>query len=445
MKGFLLDLNRCTGCHACLLACSIENALGAGNSWRQLYTFNLRRHPGVASFHLSLACLHCSDPACMKACPAAAYARDPATGAVLIDSARCIGCKYCSWACPFDAPLYSRAEGTISKCTLCNDRLHSGNNPACTSLCPTGALQFAELETESAGQCLPGFPATGLGPSIRFTPLRSSGAGPELTAVQEVHAPATVTRIPDATAAPKISVETEWSLVFFSLAAALLVAIAGAGIAGSVRIDAIDFLIAAVGTIGISALHLGKCRRAWRAILNLRQSWLSREIASFTAFTVLTSTLLLFPAGAALLSWPAALTGFAALFCIDQVYESVSANPWSRLHSARALLTGLFLFGILTANLPIAGLTGLFKLFLYAYRQSWFKSKSRALASALRLGLGFVAPLALWRVYIGWVLPLVLIAEVIDRCEYYQDLDIVTPRGQIAADLRKALLSSARK
>ncbi len=445
MKGFLLDLNRCTGCHACLLACSIENTLGAGNSWRQVHTFNLRHHPGVASFHLSLACLHCSNPACMTACPAGAYTRDPATGAVLIDATRCIGCRYCSWACPFDAPRYSRAEGTISKCTLCNDRLLSGNDPACATLCPTGALRFDELETAPAARRPVGFPAADIGPAIRFTPLRSSDTGPEVTAIPQDRHEAAVTPISDTAAAPKVSVETEWSLIFFSVAAALLVAIASAGIAGSVRIHAIDFLIAALGTLSISALHLGKWRRAWRAVVNLRQSWLSREIVSFAAFTVLASILMQFPATAWMLSWPAALTGFAALFCIDRIYESVSANPWTRLHSARALLTGLFLFGILTASVPIAGLTGLLKLFLYAYRQSWFESKSRALASALRLALGFVAPLALWGVYPEWVLPLVLIAEVVDRCEYYLDLDIVTPQSQVAADLRNAVLSASRK
>jgi hypothetical protein len=109
------------------------------------------------------------------------------------------------------------------------------------------------------------------------------------------------------------------------------------------------------------------------------------------------------------------------------------------------LLTGLFLFGILTFNPPIAMLTGLSKLWLYAYRQSWNKSKSRALAAVLRLGLGFVAPLAIWRVYPGWILPLVLAAEVIDRCEYYLDLDIITPRRQIAADLRKAMRPSSQR
>jgi len=445
MRGFLLDLNRCTGCHACMLACSIENRLGEENSWRQVYTFNTQRREGVSRFHLSLGCQHCSEPACMEACPASAYERDPLTGAVLINSDRCIGCMYCSWACPFDAPRFNRRAGTISKCTFCNDRLHEGKNPACTSLCPTGALQITELPDEHETQSVPGFPATDLGPAIQFAPLRCERTGPELTALQEHSSSGSDFQTSDLSATSKIAIESEWSLVFFSLAAALLVAIVGAGVAGAVHIDPGDFLIAALGTMAVSLLHLGRWPRAWRAILNLRHSWLSREITLYSAFTAITSALLFFPAGAGLLAWPAVLAGFTALFCIDQVYESVSGNRWARLHSARALLTGLFLFGILTFNPPIAMLTGLSKLWLYAYRQSWNKSKSRALAAVLRLGLGFVAPLAIWRVYPGWILPLVLAAEVIDRCEYYLDLDIMTPGRQIAADLRKAMRPSSQR
>lgn len=435
MRGFLLDLNRCTGCHACLLACSIENELGEEESWRQVYTYNVPRRGGMPRFHLSLGCLHCADPACMRGCPAAAYSRDPATGAVLIDAGLCIGCKYCSWTCPFDAPRYRRGTGTIAKCTLCNDRLLNGRNPACASLCPTGALQFAELQPETGVQSVPGFPAMDIGPAIRFKPLRTASTGPELTAASDDGPGAPGLRLPDADPAPKVTVEAEWSLVFFSLATALLVAIAGAAVAGAMRVDGGDFLIAALGAIGVSALHLGKWRRAWRAVLNVRYSWLSREIAFYFAFTILTATMFFVPASAPVLAWPAVLSGFAGLFCIDQVYETVSRNRWSRLHSARALLTGLFLFGILAAPL-IAGLTGLIKLVLYSYRQSWFKSKPRALASALRLGFGFVVPLAIWRVYPDWVLPCALVGEVIDRCEYYLDLDIMTPHRQIALDLR---------
>jgi Fe-S-cluster-containing dehydrogenase component len=437
MKGFLLDLNRCTGCHACMLACINENGLGAEKSWRQVFTYNVQRRAGVSRFHLSLGCLHCSEPACMRGCPASAYARDPATGAVLVDASRCLGCRYCSWICPFDAPRYDETEGTMSKCTFCNDRLQEGRPPACAALCPTGALQYAELQDAAGLAAVAGFPETGIGPAIRFAPLRSSG--PELSAAPQP--PAANRRSPAAEFASdsKINVESEWSLVFFTLAASLLTSIVAAGAVGAIAIHPADFLIVALGTMGVSAFHLGRWQRAWRAIINLRHSWLSREIAGYLAFVLLTAVWLFFPAGASLLGWAAALTGFGALFCIDRVCESASGNLWSKLHSARALLTGLFFFGVLTANAPVAGLTGFIKLVLYAYRQSWFQGKYRALASVLRLGFGFVAPLAMWRAYPGWILPCVLVAEVIDRCEYYLDLEVMTPSRKIAADLKKAI------
>jgi DMSO reductase anchor subunit/NAD-dependent dihydropyrimidine dehydrogenase PreA subunit len=354
----------------------------------------------------------------------------------LINTGLCIGCKYCSWACPFDAPRYNHVTGTISKCTFCNDRLLEGRNPACTTLCPTGALQFAELPAQPAVEGVPGFPEAGTGPAIQFVPLRSAAAGPELSAAPDEHSAVADMQTLEVAPAPKVTIESEWSLVFFSIATALLVAIASAAAAGSMQIGAPDFLIAALGALGVSVLHLGKWQRAWRGVLNLRHSWLSREIFLYLAFTVLTATMLFFPASAPALAWPAVLSGFGGLFCIDQVYESVSRDKWLRLHSGRAILTGLFLFGILAANPVISGLTGFLKLVLYSYRQSWFKSNARAMASVMRLGLGIVAPLAIWKVYPDWVLPSVLVAEVIDRCEYYLDLDIMTPQLRIAMDLQ---------
>jgi Fe-S-cluster-containing dehydrogenase component len=436
MKGFLLDLNRCTGCHACMLACTIENELGQEKSWREVYTFNLQRRPSMASFHLSLGCLHCADPACMRSCPALAYARDPSTGAMLIDTRLCIGCKYCNWVCPFDAPRYNRSTRTISKCTLCNHRLIEGGNPACVSLCPTGALQFVELLPPPGTEAVPGFPVTGIGPAIRFVPLRSA-SGPEVSP-ELCQAPvAAGLQTPDPASTPKVSVESEWSLIGFTLAAALLVAIAGAALLRPLRIDGYDFLIAALGTIGVGTLHLGRRLRAWRAVLNLRHSWLSREIFFYAIFVALTATGLFLPSAGKTLGWAGILSGFAALFCVDRVYDSVATRSSVRFHSAGAVLTGLFLSGILAGSAPLAGLAGLTKLVLYADRQPWSGSSGRLFASVLRLGLGFVAPLALWHVYPGWVLPAVVVGEVIDRCEYYLDLDLITPRNQIALDLKE--------
>ena len=144
-NSFVFDPNRCTGCHACRVACGIENELAPERSWRRIETFNARHHPGVPLFHVSLACNHCAEPACMYACPALAYHRDRSTGAVLLDEGKCIGCRYCAWACPYDAPVFDDERGVMSKCTFCDHRLKEGRKPACTALCPTRALDFADL------------------------------------------------------------------------------------------------------------------------------------------------------------------------------------------------------------------------------------------------------------------------------------------------------------
>ena len=425
MRVFLLDLNRCTGCQACRLACSIENQLGEESSWRTVYTFNAPGRPQVPRFHLSLACHHCADPACLRCCPARAYTMDGSTGAVLVNPDHCIGCRYCTWACPYDAPCYLPAAGTIAKCTLCHHRLAEGSSPACAALCPTGALQYREADGEAAAEAVPGFPDTDLHPSIRFIPLRPPGAGPELRAAAP---PAPEPEAaPDGASGPKASPGREWPLVVFTLGTALLVAVAGAVAEGALRVSPEVFLMIALGLAGVSSLHLGRAARGWRAVLNPGQSWLSREILLFLAFAGLTTGFLLGPSTLEIPGWPAVLAGLACLYSIDRVYETVSLGIWTRLHSARALLTGLFLLGILGGNPIVAGIAGLAKLILYAYRRPWARGRGRLAAAVLRLGLGFVVPLAVWRVYPQWVLPAVLAGELIDRCEYYLDLEIRSP------------------
>ena len=134
-RGFLFDVNRCTGCHACELACSTENELGWGRSWRQVVPFNEERRPGIPTFHLSLACNHCEEAPCMGQCPALAIGREPSTGAVLIDADRCIGCGYCSWVCPYDALRFDDDLSVMTKCTSCNHRLKEGlQRMACPSV-----------------------------------------------------------------------------------------------------------------------------------------------------------------------------------------------------------------------------------------------------------------------------------------------------------------------
>ena len=114
-KAFVFDLNRCTGCNACEIACKIENELPPGMSWREVVTFNESRLPGVPLFSLSLACNHCLDAPCKEKCPALAYSKDERTGAVTVNPSLCMGCKYCQWVCPYDAPKFNATAGVVEK------------------------------------------------------------------------------------------------------------------------------------------------------------------------------------------------------------------------------------------------------------------------------------------------------------------------------------------
>lgn len=157
--GFLLDLHRCVGCSACVLACRIENGRADTAAWRRVLSLNLARRPGGPTYSLSVACHHCDAPACLQGCPARAFEKRP-DGIVLHREDLCIGCRYCEMTCPFGAPQYDAAQGVVSKCHLCAHRVDAGREPACVVACPTGALQFTTAGTgplASARQHVPGF------------------------------------------------------------------------------------------------------------------------------------------------------------------------------------------------------------------------------------------------------------------------------------------------
>ncbi len=139
--GFLLDLHRCVGCSACVIACRLENGWPAGAGWRRVLPLNLRRHPDGPTYFLSVACHHCDAPACEAACPANAYERRP-DGVVLHHADRCLGCRYCEMACPFGSPRLDEGRGVMGKCDLCARRVDAGEAPACVAACPTDALRF---------------------------------------------------------------------------------------------------------------------------------------------------------------------------------------------------------------------------------------------------------------------------------------------------------------
>lgn len=142
--GKLIDHDRCIGCHACSVACKVENQvpLGVFRTWvKQVEKgsdLSTRRHFGV------LRCNQCDDAPCVGICPTQAMHRRP-DGIVDFDPALCVGCKACILACPYDAIYIDPDQGTAAKCNFCAHRVEVGLEPACVSACPTGALQVSDL------------------------------------------------------------------------------------------------------------------------------------------------------------------------------------------------------------------------------------------------------------------------------------------------------------
>lgn len=143
------DVNRCAQCFACEVACKSAHNLrpnaqdrpgSTGPRYREVMT-TYERDASCPIQYVSMACMHCAEAACMSVCPAKAIYRDPEFGAVLVDSSKCLGCHYCSWACEFGAPQFG-ADGLMQKCDMCIDRLRNGLKPACVENCCGGAISI---------------------------------------------------------------------------------------------------------------------------------------------------------------------------------------------------------------------------------------------------------------------------------------------------------------
>lgn len=221
--GLVIDLDTCVGCHACAVACKEwndggqfgplpdEDAYGAeplgvwfnrihsfevqpnvapdsqGNGpLQQLYKTGFVDNAPAMTVHFPRSCLHCEKPDCVTVCPTGASYKRAEDGIVLVDEDKCIGCKLCSWACPYGAREYSEKRGVMQKCTLCVDRIYNESfapaerQPACVMACPTRARHFGDLgDADSAvsklvaereGYAL--MPELGYAPVNRYLPPR---------------------------------------------------------------------------------------------------------------------------------------------------------------------------------------------------------------------------------------------------------------------------------
>ncbi len=143
--AFFVDTTRCINCKTCEIACKDFHDAPVGCRMRRVRSFEGGEFPHVFAYNISMACNHCEEPACVQHCPAGAYSKRPQDGVVVHDPERCIGCRYCTWVCPYGAPQYDPAEGRIRKCNLCVEEIDAGRMPVCVTSCPMRAIEIGVL------------------------------------------------------------------------------------------------------------------------------------------------------------------------------------------------------------------------------------------------------------------------------------------------------------
>lgn len=149
-KGMLIDIPKCIGCGMCSVACQKQNELSAtqnieldDENWTALKIFEVEKDGKQQKRFVRDQCFHCLEPACVSACLVGAIKKTKA-GPVLYDGSKCMGCRYCMIACPFNIPKYQWGElfPLIRKCVFCTEKLAVGEVPACVAACPTQATLF---------------------------------------------------------------------------------------------------------------------------------------------------------------------------------------------------------------------------------------------------------------------------------------------------------------
>ena len=216
--GLVIDLDTCVGCQACATSCKEWNTGGFSGplsdqepygsdphgTWlNRVHAFEAGVGETSRTVNFPRSCLHCETPACVTVCPTGASYKRAEDGIVLVNPDTCIGCKLCSWACPYGAREYDYADGIMKKCTLCVDRICNESlepedrQPACVRACPTGARHFGDLGdatsdvsklvAERDGVAL--MPELGYNPVNRYLPPRERRNAPAAEILAEPPVP----------------------------------------------------------------------------------------------------------------------------------------------------------------------------------------------------------------------------------------------------------------
>lgn len=149
--GFYLDQTRCIGCYTCSVACKDWNNNQASVNWRKVKVVEEGVFPKLFLAYLSIACNHCANPSCLKACPVGAIIKRDSDGIVLVNSDKCIGKDECGAkclkACPWDIPQFGNEKNPkMEKCNFCFERLEQGQQTICVEACPMYALDAGSID-----------------------------------------------------------------------------------------------------------------------------------------------------------------------------------------------------------------------------------------------------------------------------------------------------------
>ena len=148
--AWFVDTRRCFGCHACEVSCKSENDVPLGNYIRQTFFQDVGEFPQVARMFLPMACQHCEDAPCIKACPCGALHKS-AGGTVSVNYDTCCGHGTCVDVCPYGAIYMDPVANQAVKCHNCTHRTENGMEPACVPTCPSTALHFGDLNDPNSG------------------------------------------------------------------------------------------------------------------------------------------------------------------------------------------------------------------------------------------------------------------------------------------------------
>jgi anaerobic dimethyl sulfoxide reductase subunit B (iron-sulfur subunit) len=449
--AFSFDASACSGCKACQEACKDKNNLPKGVLWRRVIEVTCgewqRDRNGwennVFAYYLSLACNHCTYPKCAGVCPTDAYSVRP-DGIVLLDSSKCMGCGYCAWACPYEAPQYDAEQGIMTKCDFCYDNLEVGRPPSCVAACPLRVLDLGSIEDPNykkgsialwkiSPDAHP-FPLADYShtePHLIIKPHTGMNSALKKTvANQEEIRPLAVGKILGN------SRFDEFPLVVFTLLVQMAVGLSVCMLAiPEISLPLLFFIGVILGFGGMaSLLHLGRKRNAWRVLGHLRKSWLSREALLTGLFAIAWATTFglewLFKTSITLL--PMAVVGCGLVYCMAEVYRLRTIISWNSWRTPVSFFLCATVLGTLAINILnpafqwviIAGIALAVELFLGFEEHSfrfWLEDRWRIMLIGLGLlgtsFIAFISPSSSWLNILVFLIALT--AEAIGRQQFY--------------------------